>query len=254
MLVSQRNNGTAAQISEYMNVNIVVAGGSGGIGSAFVEALARRTPAGNIIATYHRRLPDTEYANVSWQQLDLTDADAIRDWATAIGEVDWLINATGMLHTPERGPEKSIRNIDPDFFLQNMHVNALPSLLLAKNLHGKFRHGRPAIFATVSAKVGSIEDNRLGGWVSYRASKAALNMCLKTLAIEWQRTLPNVAVVALHPGTTDTALSKPFQRHVPPGQLFTPEHSVDCMLRVLDTLKPSSSGEFLAFDGERLPW
>jgi len=89
-------------------------------------------------------------------------------------------------------------------------------------LHGKFRHGRPAVPATVSAKVGSIGDNRLGGWFSHRASEAALNMCLKTLAIEWQRTLPNVAVVGLHPGTTDTALSKPFQRHVPHGQLFTP--------------------------------
>jgi NAD(P)-dependent dehydrogenase (short-subunit alcohol dehydrogenase family) len=130
----------------------------------------------------------------------------------------------------------------------------LPSLLLAKHLHGKFRHGRPAIFATVSAKVGSIEDNRLGGWVSYRASKAALNMCLKTLAIEWQRTLPNVAVTALHPGTTDTALSRPFQRNVPREQLFTPKRSVSGLLNVLDNLKPSQTGQFFAFDGERLAW
>ncbi len=237
-----------------MNVNIVVAGGSGGIGSAFVEALARRTPAANIIATYHRHLPGTDYANVSWQQLDLTDAAAIRDWAAVIGEVDWLINAAGMLHTAERGPEKTIRNLDPDFFLQSMQLNALPSLLLAQHLHAKFRHGRPAVFATVSAKVGSIEDNRLGGWVSYRASKAALNMCLKTLAIEWQRTLPNVAVAALHPGTTDTALSKPFQRNVPSEQLFTPARSVGGLLDVLDNLSPSQTGQFFAFDGERLAW
>jgi NAD(P)-dependent dehydrogenase (short-subunit alcohol dehydrogenase family) len=159
-----------------------------------------------------------------------------------------------MLHTAEQGPEKTIRNIDPDFFLQSMLVNALPSLLLAKHLHGKFRHGRPAVFATVSAKVGSIEDNRLGGWVSYRASKAALNMCLKTLAIEWQRSLPNVAVAALHPGTTDTALSRPFQRNVPREQLFTPERSVNGLLNVLDNLKPSQTGQFFAFDGERLAW
>ncbi|MGB5727629.1 MAG: SDR family NAD(P)-dependent oxidoreductase, partial [Thiogranum sp.] len=157
-------------------------------------------------------------------------------------------------HTRGQGPEKTIRQIDPAFFLENMSINALTALLLAKHLHGKFRHGRPAVFATVSAKVGSIGDNRLGGWFSYRASKAALNMCLKTLAIEWQRTLPNVAVVALHPGTTDTALSKPFQRHVPHGQLCTPGYSVNCMLNVLENLKPAHSGEFLAFDGERLPW
>ena len=235
-------------------MNIVIAGGAGGIGSAFVEALAGRTPSASIVATYHRRLPDAEYANVSWQQLDLSDAAAIEGWAAAIEEVDLLINAAGMLHTPEQVPEKSIRNIDPDFFLQNMRINALPSLLLAKHLHEKFRHGRPAVFATVSAKVGSIEDNRLGGWVSYRASKAALNMCLKTLAIEWQRSLPNVAVAALHPGTTDTALSKPFQRSVPREQLFTPQRSVNGLLNVLDNLKPSQTGQFFAFDGERLTW
>ena len=130
----------------------------------------------------------------------------------------------------------------------------MPTLLLAKYLHGSFRHGRPSVFATVSAKVGSIEDNRLGGWYSYRASKAALNMCLKTLAIEWARTLPNVAVTALHPGTTDTALSRPFQRHVPPQHLFSPSQSVDYLLEVLDGLIPAQSGRFLAFDGEVLPW
>jgi len=235
-------------------VTIVVTGGSGGIGGAFVEALASRNRAGNIIATYNHHLPGAEHANVSWQQLDITDESAIEAWAGQIGEVDWVINAAGMLHTPGHGPEKSIRHVDPDFFLQSMRINALPSMLLAKHLQGNLRHGRPAVFATVSAKVGSIEDNRLGGWVSYRASKAALNMCLKTLAIEWQRTLPNVVVAALHPGTTDTALSKPFQRSVPKEQLFTPGRSVNGMLNVLDGLEPSQSGQFFAFDGERLPW
>ena len=102
--------------------------------------------------------------------------------------------------------------------------------------------------------MGSIGDNRLGGWYSYRASKAALNMCVKTLAIEWGRTLPNVAVAALHPGTTDTGLSKPFQRNVPPGQLFAPAQTAGYLLEVLDGLVPANSGQFLAFDGERLPW
>jgi NAD(P)-dependent dehydrogenase (short-subunit alcohol dehydrogenase family) len=235
-------------------VNIVVAGGSGGIGGAFVEALSCRMPAANILATYNRRLPGSEYANVSWQQLDLADESAIQEWASAITEVDWVINAAGMLHTPEHSPEKTIRHVESDFFLQSMLVNALPSLLLAKHLYGKFRHGRPAIFASISAKIGSIEDNRLGGWVSYRASKAALNMCLKTLAIEWHRTLPNVVVAALHPGTTDTDLSKPFQRNVPKEQLLTPGSSVNGMLKVIEGLEPSQSGQFFAFDGERLPW
>jgi len=235
-------------------MNIVIAGGSGGIGGAFVEALVRRSEVRKIIATCNRRSPPQDHPKVSWHRLDLTDETAIEEWATQLDEIDWLINAAGILHTRSMGPEKSIRRIDPDFFLENMSINALPALLLAKHLHGKFRHGRPAVFATISAKVGSIEDNRLGGWISYRASKAALNMSLKTLAIEWRRTLPNVAVVALHPGTTDTALSKPFQRNVPHGQLFSPGYSVNCMLSVLEKLKPAESGQFLAFDGERLPW
>ena len=235
-------------------MNIVIAGGSGGIGSAFAEVLARRPAVRKIIATCYRGSYALDHPKVSWHRLDLADETAIREWAAQLDEVDWLINAAGILHTRSQGPEKSIRQFAPAFFLENMRINALPALLLAKHLHGKFRHGRPAVFATVSARVGSIQDNRLGGWTSYRASKAALNMGVKTLAIEWRRTLPNVAVVALHPGTTDTALSKPFQRNVPHGQLFTPEYSVNSMLQVLEKLKPENSGEFLAFDGEQLPW
>jgi NAD(P)-dependent dehydrogenase (short-subunit alcohol dehydrogenase family) len=208
-------------------MNIVITGGSGGIGGAFVEAFATRPEVGKIIATCNRHPSTLGHPKVTWHRLDLTDETAMRDWAAQLDEIDWLINAAGILHTRAHRPEKSIRQIDTGFFL---------------------------VFATISAKVGSIEDNRLGGWISYRASKAALNMSIKTLAIEWRRTLPNVAVVALHPGTTDTALSKPFQRNVPHGQLFTPEYSVNCMLSVLESLKPAHSGQFLAFDGERLPW
>ena len=236
-------------------MNIVVAGGSGGIGGAFVDKLAARPEVQTIIASYYRsKPPEVEHPKVSWHLIDLTHEPAVRDWAAKIGEIDWLINAVGMLHTPAKGPEKTIRHVDPAFFVESMSINTVPTLLLAKHLHDKFRHGRPAVFATVSAKVGSIEDNRLGGWFSYRASKAALNMCLKTLAIEWCRSLPNVAVAALHPGTTDTPLSRPFQHNVAPEQLFTPGQSVDYLLGVLGGLKPAQSGQFLAFDGEQLPW
>ena len=235
-------------------MKVVITGGSGGIGSAFVHRLAGRPNVETVTATYHRHRPAAEHPKVIWQQVDLSDESAIRAWAAQIDEVDWLINAAGILHTSTQGPEKTVRHIDPEFFLHSMTINTVPTLLLAKHLHTRFRHGRPAIFAAVSARVGSIEDNRLGGWFSYRASKAALNMCLKTLAIEWRRTLPNVSVAALHPGTTDTALSKPFQHNVPREQLFAPAQSVDYMLTVLDGLEPGESGQFLAFDGERLPW
>ena len=235
-------------------MNIVITGGSGGIGHAFVRRLADRPTVSRIDATCNENRPAFEHDKVTWHRLDLTDEAAIESWSKRLGEIDWLINAAGMLHRSGQGPEKTIRRVDPEFFMKNMQANALPSLLLAKHTGEKFNHGRPAVFATVSAKVGSIADNRLGGWVSYRASKAALNMSMKTLSIEWQRVLPNVSVALLHPGTTDTALSKPFQRNVPPGQLFSPDQSAGYMLEVLDRLGPAESGRFWAFDGEVLPW
>jgi NAD(P)-dependent dehydrogenase (short-subunit alcohol dehydrogenase family) len=235
-------------------LKVVITGGTGGIGNAFVQALAMWPQVETIISTWNRKPPEKPaHRKVVWQRLDLTDESAILDWAQQTGEIDWLINTASVQHTPAHGPEKTVRQLDPAFFLENISLNTLPSLLLAKHLHEKFRHGRPAVFASISAKVGSIEDNRLGGWFSYRASKAALYMCLKTLAIAWYRTLPNVVVAALHPGTTDTGLSRPFQRSVPREQLFSPQRSVAYLLDVLDNLKSPPAGQFLAFDGELLP-
>ena len=235
-------------------MNIVVTGASGGIGGAIVDRLAARPDLACVTATWNRTPPAEEYPNVAWQQLDLSDESAVSDWARQTGEIDWLINAAGMLHTPGQGPEKTIRHVDPDFFLENMRVNTMPTLLLAKHLEARFRHGRPAVFASISARIGSIADNRLGGWFSYRASKSALNMCLKTLSLEWARTLPNVSVAALHPGTTDTALSRPFQKNVPSWQLFEPARTAGYLLDVIESLTPGQTGNFLAFDGEHLPW
>mgnify|MGYP001819159427 FL=1 len=234
--------------------NVVIIGGSGGIGRAFVESLAQREDVNSVVATFNRTAPVFSHPAVSWYKLDITDEAAIRAWTQHLGEIDWLINAAGILHLQDQRPEKSIKQLDPGFFIQNIKANTLPTLLVAKHLQTHFRHGRPARFAAVSARVGSIEDNRLGGWYSYRASKAALNMCIRTLAIEWRRTLPHVVVAALHPGTTDTTLSQPFQKNVPREQLFTPAYSVGRMLEVLDKLTPADSGKFWAFDGELLPW
>ena len=235
-------------------MNALVIGGNGGIGRALLEGLSERGEYDRIHATWHNSEPAWSGAAVSWHQLDVTDEDSMQSLAAALGDVDLCINAVGMLHDASFTPEKATRHINTDYFLKSMTVNTLPTLLLAKHLGKCFRHGRQAHFATVSARVGSIGENYLGGWYSYRASKAALNQVLKTLSIEWKRSLPNVIVSALHPGTTDTALSAPFQKNLPAGQLFEPAKTAGYLLDVLDSLTPEQSGGFWSFDGERLPW
>ncbi|MDZ7839470.1 MAG: SDR family NAD(P)-dependent oxidoreductase [Gammaproteobacteria bacterium] len=235
-------------------MNVAIIGGSGGIGRAFIDNLLEQSDVSRIHATYYNSEPGYSHRDVSWERVDITEESSVQAWCETLGEIDWVINAAGILHDAGNAPEKSIRRLDPGFFLRSMSVNALSTLLIAKHAQDKFKHGRPAVFAAVSAKVGSIQDNRLGGWYSYRASKAALNMCIRTLAVEWKRTLPNVTVAALHPGTTDTGLSKPFQKNVPEGKLFSPEYSTACMIDVLRSLDPERSGQFWAYDGASLPW
>jgi NAD(P)-dependent dehydrogenase (short-subunit alcohol dehydrogenase family) len=231
----------------------IVVGGSGGIGNAFVQYLNEHSGF-DIISTYSRHQPETKIPSVNYQQLDITDESAVESFCKAIDDLGLFINAAGFLHTNQFSPEKSTRHINKDYFMESMAINALPTLMFSRYLASKFRHKQPAVFATVSARVGSIEENHLGGWYSYRASKAALNQVLKTLSIEWRRNLPNVCVAALHPGTIDTGLSRPFQKNVPEGQLFTAEQSVSYMMNVIETLKPELTGKFWSFDGSGLPW
>ncbi|MEM7543712.1 MAG: short chain dehydrogenase, partial [Pseudomonadota bacterium] len=160
----------------------------------------------------------------------------------------------GLLHDESHGPEKTIRAVDADFMMENIRVNTLPTLMLARHFSPVLKRSLSPLFATVSAKVGSIADNRLGGWYSYRLSKAALNMAIKTLSIEWRHANPRGVVAALHPGTNDTALSQPFQKNVPPSNLMLPEESCEAMVDVLQGLTPANSGKFWAWDGEELPW
>ncbi len=171
-----------------------------------------------------------------------------------LGCIHWCINAVGVLHNEQSLPEKAIGQITEDFFLQNIKLNTLPTLLLAKYLGGLFDKKQPAIFATISAKVGSIEDNRLGGWYSYRCSKAALDMALKTLSIEWKRRLPELCVAASHPGTTDTQLSAPFTSRVPGEKLFSAERTAQQTLDILSGLTAEETGKFWSWDGSELPW
>ncbi len=191
---------------------------------------------------------------VYWSQVDATDESSVKHWLNNMEELDWLINCAGFLHDTNNKPEKSIAQFNPQNFRKNMDVNCLANLLLAKYSAAALKKSERGIFASITAKVGSIEDNRLGGWYSYRAAKAAANMVLKNLSIEWQRTAPNVRVVALHPGTTDTKLSKPFQARVKAEKLFSPSKVAALLVTQLNELHDFPSGRFIAYDGEELPW
>lgn len=239
----------------------VIAAGTGGIGQALIEHLLATKTAQRIHASYHVTTPPQpllEDSRIVWTKADLTSEADVSAWLSGIQSMHWLVNCAGVLHTTHTGPEKSIREFDTDFYFHNMKVNCLPTLLLAKHAASILRHTKndpePRIFATVSAKVGSIDDNRLGGWYSYRASKAALNMCLKNLSIEWKRQFPNVCVAALHPGTTDTALSKPFQKNVAESSLFDCAYTASQLTGILSSLVAEQTGRFWSWDGRELPW
>ena len=133
-------------------------------------------------------------------------------------------------------------------------INTIGPALLAKHFLPLLRRDKKSAFAAISARVGSIGDNRLGGWASYRASKAALNMLLRTFSIEQARVNKNSVVVGLHPGTTDTGLSRPFQGNVPEGKLFTPAFVAERLLGVLDGLTPDATGQVFAWDGKRIEY
>lgn len=222
-----------------------IIGASGGIGAALVAAVADEG-AYDVVHAFSRSTPgDT--------RLDFEDEDSVRAAAARVGEgppLELVIVATGLLHEDGHGPEKSLADIDPAWLLRNFAVNTVGPAVVAKHFLPLFPGDRRAVFAALSARVGSIGDNKLGGWYGYRASKAALNMFVRTASIELARTRPRAIVVGLHPGTVDTGLSKPFQRNVAPGKLFTPETAAAHLLDVIDELKRPDSGNCLDWSGE----
>lgn len=160
-----------------------------------------------------------------------------------------VIVATGLLHADGQGPEKSLKDVDPMWMARSFAVNTIGPALVAKHFIPLMPRQAPAVFAALGARVGSISDNRLGGWYGYRAAKAALHMTVRNIAIEWARRNDQSICVALHPGTVDTGLSKPFQGNVAEGRLFDADRSAICLLDVLDGLNPSDSGGIFAWDG-----
>lgn len=213
----------------------VIIGASGGIGAALADALEDEGAA---------------VQRLSRPELDLTDEMSIARAAANAGSPELVVVATGLLHEGEHGPEKALRDLDPVWLARQYAVNAIGPALVAKHfLPIMPRNGR-SVLAMMSARVGSISDNRLGGWYGYRASKAALNQLVRTLAIEDKRRNERGIVVALHPGTVDTRLSKPFQQTG--RDLFAPDRAAVQLLDMIEGLKPQDSGKLFSWDGTEI--
>ena len=235
-------------------MKILILSANGGIGNAIVGECLRRFPDANIIGTYRRTYSEAVHQDITWFKVDLSSESEVEQLSKETGNVDWIINCTGFLHDEQKGPEKNISSLSHDFFIENINRNTIPTLLLAKYFTKILKQSASPKVAVLSAKVGSIEDNQLGGWYSYRCAKAALNMLIKTISIEWHRVLPKGVIIALHPGTTDTSLSKPFQANVPPEKLFSTQKVAFDLLNVIEGANVEGSGDFYNYAGEKLPW
>lgn len=234
----------------------MIFGSSGGVGGALVAALSEDPRCGAIYAG-SRRSSTTTAGAVRPFTFDLADERTIADAAAFAGDsgpLDLVMIATGALHANAVAPEKTYRALEAASLAHVFAVNAIGPALIAKHVLPLMAKGRKAVFIALSARVGSIEDNRLGGWHAYRMSKAALNMLIRTVSIEMATRNRDAIVAALHPGTVDTALSAPFQRGVAPEKLFTPAYSASRLLRVVDELSPADSGGFFSFDGAPIPF
>lgn len=230
-----------------MTGSAVVVGASGGIGGALADALEEEGAYDRVIRLAR--------ASEGGAHIDLEDEKSIAAAAERCADApapSLVLVATGILHDRDLGPEKTMRDLDPDWLARNFAVNTIGPALVAKHFLPAMPAKGRTVFAALSARVGSISDNRLGGWYGYRASKAALNMMIRTLAIEQKRKNDRSIVVGLHPGTVDTPLSQPFQRNVPSKQLFDAERAALQLLDVLDGLKPADSGHIFAWDGEEI--
>ncbi|WP_237067266.1 SDR family NAD(P)-dependent oxidoreductase [Microbulbifer guangxiensis] len=237
---------------------ILLAGASGGIAVALGVELEKRFPDAELMSVSRSAEAPGEISPARHLQADLTDPAAVEDVRAFIqdgdGPPDWVICCCGILHTGEHGPEKALDQCEEDWLLESMRVNVVTHMHLAKALAPVLKPSRPLVWASLSAKVGSIGDNQLGGWYSYRMSKAALNMFIRNLSIEWGRRLDHCCVVAVHPGTTDTALSEPFQKNIPEDKLYSADTSAERIVDVLAGLDQERNGKLLFWDGEVLPW
>lgn len=236
------------------SIKALVVGGRGGIGRALLDQL-QGDPLVEALHDWSRLNRNKPGSAVQWAEVDITDEATISAAAAALDGIDLVIVATGLLHGAEgRAPEKSWRDLSAEQMIENFMVNTMGPALIAKHALPLLPRRERAVFAVLSARVGSIADNRLGGWYSYRASKAALNQMVKTLSIELARGRSEAICIGLHPGTVDTKLSRPFQSNVAPEKLFEAGLAARQLLSVINGLTPKDTGGVFAWDGQRIPY
>ena len=236
----------AARLDSFQTRGVaVVFGASGGIGRALNQALLESQRFDHVVAF-------SRTTSVAIDLLDEVSLARAAAYGASKGEIRLVIDATGFLHDETQGPEKSLQQIDPAKMARAFALNAIGPALIMKHMLPLLPRTGKAVFATLSARVASIGDNRLGGWYSYRASKAALNQLVRTAAVELARRAPNAICVALHPGTVATSLSAPFSKD---GlDIQTVDVSAARLLDVIDGLSPDQTGCFFDHLGAPIPW
>lgn len=244
----------------------LITGASRGIGLALAAAQLESPAVETVICTHRvqsdmtglEALREQHDNRIRLLSLDVTDSVSVGRFSSALsdweGGIDLAIHAAGILHEDSIGPEKSLAQCDAATLARLFQVNSIGPLMVAQALLPGQPRKKRFVMAFLSAMVGSIGDNRLGGWYGYRASKAALNQFIRTLANECRISHPGASIIALHPGTTDTALSEPFQRHIDPDLLYTPTRTASRLLGVIDGIDKTDSGRFLNWDGSEIPW
>lgn len=221
----------------------LVIGASGGIGSAFVTLLQSHPRCGSVVGLHRHSQPPIDFEREG-------SIAAAAEGLAATAPFHLIINAAGKLHSEQFMPEKRLADLQYEHMLDTFKANAFGPAIMIRHF-SKLLASERSVMAILSAKVGSIEDNRLGGWYSYRASKAALNMFIKTAAIEIKRGKPDAVIIALHPGTVNSRLSQPFRGAEIGRPAAIAAHD---MMNVIDHLAPGDTGEFYSYNGERLPW
>lgn len=234
-----------------MHQNIVIMGSNGAIGSAMTQKASELYPDAMIHA-FSRTLPEQKIANVIHKTIDCANEQSLTKSAALASEkhpIDLIIVAVGILHDEVVQPEKSLADLSEKNFEHCFQINTIIPAMICKHFLPKMNKQSRSVFAALSARVGSISDNQLGGWYAYRASKSALNMILKCAAIETARINKQAIVVGLHPGTVDSKLSKPFQGNVPNEKLFSAAFSANKMFDVLSHISTQDTGKCFAWNG-----